>query len=111
MSMATWLSSKRVVLSNAFSGHWQNMKAAACIFCRSKSNDELGLVQRSIETSVQVEVEPIQLAWWEKLLGAERTPIYAGMLLAGITLIVVLSVAGRKTALAIGRKRKVQPGR
>jgi hypothetical protein len=69
-------------------------------------DDELGLVQRSIETSVQVEVEPIQLAWWEKLLGAERTPIYAGMLLAGITLIVVLSVAGRKTALAIGRKRK-----
>jgi hypothetical protein len=68
--------------------------------------DELGLVQRSIETIVQVEVEPIRLSWWETLVTAEQTPIYAGLLLAGITLILVLTIAGRKTAHAIERKRK-----
>jgi hypothetical protein len=68
--------------------------------------DELGLVQRSIETAVQVAVEPIRLTWWETLITAERTPIYAGVLLAGISLILVLTIAGRKTAHAIERKRK-----
>jgi hypothetical protein len=70
--------------------------------------DELGLVQRSIETIVQVDVEPIRISWWERLVAAERTPIYAGVLLAGITLILVLTVAGRKTAKSIDRKRKAK---
>jgi hypothetical protein len=68
--------------------------------------DELGLVQKSIETTVQVEVEPIRLSWWEAILIAERTPIYAGLLLSGITLILVLTFAGRKTADVIKQKRK-----
>jgi len=67
--------------------------------------DELGLVQRSIETTVRVEVEPIRLTLLERIIAAERTPIYAGLLLAGITLILVLTIAGRKTVHAIQRKR------
>jgi hypothetical protein len=72
--------------------------------------DELGLTQHSIETPVYVAVEPIRLSWWETLILAEQTPVYAGLLLSGIALILVLTIAGRKTAHVIKQKRKSNRG-
>ncbi|HSV86732.1 MAG TPA: FHA domain-containing protein, partial [Levilinea sp.] len=70
--------------------------------------DELGLVRRSIETIVQVDVEPVRLSLLDRIITDERTPVYAGMLLAGITLILVLTIAGRRTAHAIHSKSRMR---
>ncbi|MEN4099632.1 MAG: FHA domain-containing protein, partial [Anaerolineaceae bacterium] len=70
--------------------------------------DELGLVARSIETIVQVEVEPIRLSLFDRFLATGWAPVFAGIGLAGVILILALVIAGRKTAHAVHNQPKIR---
>jgi hypothetical protein len=49
-----------------------NYESSASHILQVEIEDELGLIQHSIETPVFVDVEPIRLSWWETLILAEK---------------------------------------
>ncbi len=58
--------------------------------------DELGLIQTSIEAPVEVTVEQLEIPWWQNLVGERRYQVALAALLAGCGLCIVLVLTGRR---------------
>lgn len=63
---------------------------------RVEVEDTLGLSHHSIDTPVDVNVEPSQTNAWKSILNAQNLLIFGGVLAAGAVLVVTLGFLGRK---------------